>query len=139
MGPVDPEGGDMKAIVAASPSSGSSSLNVAAPAVVVPPTGDRPTMTTITITGVDGTHQNNGEADVAIPIATPVVAHAPPSGYSSVYVNNRMHNIQLGGKTSKHETPPSLKKKTKKWVNGRFEGRVLRTTVLYLAGLSCWF
>ncbi|XP_032796352.2 band 7 protein AGAP004871 isoform X3 [Daphnia magna] len=96
MGPVDPEGGDMKAIVAASPSSGSSSLNVAAPAVVVPPTGDRPTMTTITITGVDGTHQNNGEADVAIPIATPVVAHAPPSGYSSVYVNNRMHNIQLG-------------------------------------------
>ncbi|KAI9553463.1 hypothetical protein GHT06_021372 [Daphnia sinensis] len=98
MGPIDPEGGDTKAIVAASQSSGSSSLTVAPPPpVVVPPIGDRPTMTTITITGVDGTHQNNGEADVAMPVvATPVVAHAPPSGYSSVYVNNRMHNIQLG-------------------------------------------
>lgn len=106
MGPIDPEG-DTKPIVAASPSSGSSLLNVAASTVIVP-SDERPPMTTITITGVDGSPQNNGEADVAVAVPIANVAHAPPSGYSSVYVNNRMHNIQLGGKTSNLRLNPSI-------------------------------
>ncbi|KZS17097.1 Uncharacterized protein APZ42_017052 [Daphnia magna] len=101
MGPIDPEGGDMKAIVAGSPSSGSSSLNMTSPVVIVPVIDERPTVTTITVTGVDGTLQNNGEASSTTPaVQTPVVACAQPCGYSSAYVTNRMHNTQLGGKTS---------------------------------------
>ncbi|XP_046455293.1 band 7 protein AGAP004871-like isoform X6 [Daphnia pulex] len=97
MGPIDPEGSDTKAIVTGSPSSGSSSPNMAASAPVMSKTDERPAVTTITITDVDGTHQTNGEAAASPgPVQTPVVAHPPPSGYSSVYVNNRMHNIQLG-------------------------------------------
>ncbi|KAK4012818.1 hypothetical protein OUZ56_025074 [Daphnia magna] len=99
MGPIDPEGGDMKAIVAGSPSSGSSSLNMTSPVVIVPVIDERPTVTTITVTGVDGTLQNNGEASSTTPaVQTPVVACAQPCGYSSAYVTNRMHNTQLGGK-----------------------------------------
>jgi hypothetical protein len=102
MGPIDPEGSDTKAIVTGSPSSGSSSPNMAASAPVMSKTDERPAVTTITITDVDGTHQTNGEAAASPgPVQTPVVTHPPPSGYSSVYVNNRMHNIQLGGKTSR--------------------------------------
>lgn len=136
MGPIDPDGtGDTKAIVAASPSSGSSSLNVAA----------HDEMTTITITGVDGSHvANNGaattapsaplsslvqalttaatstttttttssslttnnNANVAAAAAAPTTNNAstaPTSGYSSVYMNNRNYNIQLGGRTSRQE------------------------------------
>ncbi|XP_032796366.2 band 7 protein AGAP004871 isoform X1 [Daphnia magna] len=97
MGPIDPEGGDMKAIVAGSPSSGSSSLNMTSPVVIVPAIDERPTVTTITVTGVDGTLQNNGEASSTTPaVQTPVVACAQPCGYSSAYVTNRMHNTQLG-------------------------------------------
>lgn len=100
MGPIDPEGSDTKAIVTGSPSSVSSSLNMAASVSAVPRADERPAVTTITITGVDGTHQTNGEAAASPgPVQTPDVAIAQPSGYSSVYVNNRMHNIQLGGKT----------------------------------------
>jgi hypothetical protein len=73
---------------------------MAASVPAVPRTDERPAVTTITITGVDGTHQTNGEAAASPgPVQTPDVAVAQPSGYSSVYVNNRMHNIQLGGKT----------------------------------------
>jgi hypothetical protein len=75
---------------------------MAASAPVMSKTDERPAVTTITITDVDGTHQTNGEAAASPgPVQTPVVAHPPPSGYSSVSVNNRMHNIQLGGKTSR--------------------------------------
>lgn len=104
MGPSDRDGSDMKAIVSGSPSSSSSDLNVASSTILVPPTGERPTMTTITITGVDGSLQNNREAASTAPVQTPVVAHPPPSGYSSAYVTNRMHNTQLGGRTSKAES-----------------------------------
>ncbi|XP_046453926.1 band 7 protein AGAP004871-like isoform X3 [Daphnia pulex] len=97
MGPIDPEGSDTKAIVTGSPSSGSSSSNMAASAPVMTRSDERPVVTTITITGVDGTHQTNDEAAASlVPLQMPDVAHSPPSGYSSVYVTNRMHNIQLG-------------------------------------------
>lgn len=111
MGPIDPDGsGDTKAIVAASPSSGSSSLNVA-----VQP--DEMATTTITITGVDGAHANNGAAAapsapigqaavLTSPVTTANVATAPTSGYSSVYMNNRNYNILLGGKPSRLGIPP---------------------------------
>ena len=121
MGPIDPEGSsDTKAIiVAASPSSGASSLNAAANAA-----GDEmapaASTTTITITDVDGgmhVSTNNGAASTA-PSAPPITATAssatvgppaqtanvstgPTSGYSSVYLNNRNYNILLGGKTSR--------------------------------------
>lgn len=100
MGPIDPEGSDTKAIVTGSLSSGSSSPNMAASAPVMPRSDERPVVTTITITGVDGTQQTNDEAAASlVPLQMPDVAHSPPSGYSSVYVTNRMNNIQLGGKT----------------------------------------
>ncbi|KAI9553465.1 hypothetical protein GHT06_021375 [Daphnia sinensis] len=110
MGPIDPEGGDMKAIVAGSPSSGSSSLNMTSPVVIAPVIDERPTMTTITVTGVDGTLQTNGEAASTGPVQTPDVASAAqPCGYSSAYVTNRMHNTQLGGKwfTNNHKPKKS--------------------------------
>ena len=74
MGPIDPEGSDTKAIVAASPSSGASSLNVA--------TTDEIASTTITITGTEGSHQhqNNGQAAAGggtAPSAPPLLAPAP--------------------------------------------------------------
>ncbi|XP_046656622.1 band 7 protein AGAP004871-like isoform X4 [Daphnia pulicaria] len=97
MGPIDPEGSDTKAIVTGSLSSGSSSPNMAASAPVMPRSDERPVVTTITITGVDGTQQTNDEAAASlVPLQMPDVAHSPPSGYSSVYVTNRMNNIQLG-------------------------------------------
>jgi len=100
MGPIDPEGSDAKAIVIVPSSCDSSSLNMVASAPVMPNTDERPAMITVTITDVDGTHRTNGEAAASSgPVQMPDVAHPPPSGYSSAYVTNRMHNIQLGGKT----------------------------------------